>query len=177
MLSYAVYQAVRESVSGQHSLCVFIPVSTRLQSIAEMMATRARVQCWDNSTRGLDASTALDFVKSLRIMTDILGQTTFVTLYAFFILFLYSIMNQKIGIKLVKVCLVHASSLLNDVWKGIYNLFDKVMVLDNGRQVYFGPPSQARAYFEQMGEGAFIAIQNNRRLSFRLQGAATPEHC
>lgn len=52
-------------------------------SIAEMMATRARVQCWDNSTRGLDASTALDFVKSLRIMTDVLGQTTFVSLYAF----------------------------------------------------------------------------------------------
>ena len=49
-------------------------------SIAEMMATRARVQCWDNSTRGLDASTALDFVKSLRIMTDVLGQTTFLTL-------------------------------------------------------------------------------------------------
>lgn len=50
-------------------------------SIAEMMATRARVQCWDNSTRGLDASTALDFIKSLRIMTDVLGQTTFVSLY------------------------------------------------------------------------------------------------
>ena len=50
-------------------------------SIAEMMATRARVQCWDNSTRGLDASTALDFAKSLRVMTDVLGQTTFVSLY------------------------------------------------------------------------------------------------
>lgn len=50
-------------------------------SIAEMMTTRARVQSWDNSTRGLDASTALDFAKSLRIMTDILGQTTFVSLY------------------------------------------------------------------------------------------------
>src|SRR4051812_35841041 len=49
-------------------------------SIAEVMATRARVQCWDNSTRGLDASTALDYVKSLRVMTDVLGQTTFVTL-------------------------------------------------------------------------------------------------
>lgn len=49
-------------------------------SIAEMMATRARVQCWDNATRGLDASTALDFAKSLRITTDVLGQTTFVTL-------------------------------------------------------------------------------------------------
>ena len=50
-------------------------------SIGEMMATRARVQCWDNSSRGLDASTALDFVKSLKVMTDVLGQTTFVTLY------------------------------------------------------------------------------------------------
>lgn len=52
-------------------------------SIAEMMATRAHVQCWDNSTRGLDASTALDFAKSLRIMTDVLGQTVFVTLCVF----------------------------------------------------------------------------------------------
>jgi len=49
-------------------------------SIAEMMTTRARVQCWDNSSRGLDASTALDFARSLRIMTDVLGQTTFATL-------------------------------------------------------------------------------------------------
>lgn len=49
-------------------------------SIAEMMATRARVLCFDNSTRGLDASTALDFVKSMRAMTDVLGQTTFATL-------------------------------------------------------------------------------------------------
>ena len=49
-------------------------------SIAEMMTTRARVQCWDNSSRGLDASTALDFARALRIMTDVLGQTTFTTL-------------------------------------------------------------------------------------------------
>jgi ATP-binding cassette, subfamily G (WHITE), member 2, SNQ2 len=51
-------------------------------SIAEMMSTRAPVQCWDNPTRGLDASTAFDCVRSLRVMTDVLGQTTFVTLYA-----------------------------------------------------------------------------------------------
>ncbi|KAG5652201.1 hypothetical protein H0H81_005936 [Sphagnurus paluster] len=88
-------------------------------SIAEMMATRARVQCWDNSTRGLDASTALDFVKSLRIMTDVLGQTTFVTLY--------------------------------QAGEGIYDLFDKVLVLDEGRQVFYGPPNEARAYFETLG--------------------------
>lgn len=88
-------------------------------SIAEMMATRARIQSWDNSTRGLDASTALDFVKGLRIMTDVLGQTTFVSLY--------------------------------QAGESIYDLFDKVMVLDHGRQVYFGPPSEARAYFEDLG--------------------------
>lgn len=35
--------------------------------------------------------------------------------------------------------------------EGIYELFDKVMVLDHGRQVYYGPPSEARAYFEQLG--------------------------
>ncbi|THG96948.1 hypothetical protein EW026_g4983 [Hermanssonia centrifuga] len=88
-------------------------------SIAEMMATRAHVLCFDNSTRGLDASTALDFIKAMRAMTDILGQTTFATLY--------------------------------QAGEGIYELFDKVLVLDKGRQVYFGPPSEARAYFEQLG--------------------------
>ncbi|KAH9948182.1 ABC-2 type transporter-domain-containing protein [Amylocystis lapponica] len=88
-------------------------------SIAEMMATRAHVLSYDNSTRGLDASTALDFVKSLRVMTDVLGQTVFVTLY--------------------------------QAGESIYDLFDKVMVLDKGRQVYFGPPDQARAYFEGLG--------------------------
>ena len=35
--------------------------------------------------------------------------------------------------------------------EGIYELFDKVIVLDKGRQVYFGPPSEARAYFENLG--------------------------
>ena len=88
-------------------------------SIAEMMTTRARVQSWDNSTRGLDASTALDLIKSLRVMTDVLGQTTFVSLY--------------------------------QAGEGIYDLFDKVMVIDKGRQVYFGPASEARPYFEGLG--------------------------
>ncbi|KAG9126678.1 hypothetical protein FRC07_002437 [Ceratobasidium sp. 392] len=50
-------------------------------SIAETMATRARIACWDNSTRGLDASTALEFVRALRIATDIVHATTIVTIY------------------------------------------------------------------------------------------------
>ncbi|KAL1979618.1 hypothetical protein VTN96DRAFT_5440 [Rasamsonia emersonii] len=88
-------------------------------SIAEMMVTSATVLAWDNTTRGLDASTALDFAKSLRIMTNIYKTTTFVSLY-------------------------QAS-------ENIYKQFDKVMVIDGGRQVFFGPASEARAYFEGLG--------------------------
>lgn len=38
-------------------------------SIAEQMATRSSVNMWDGSTRGLDASSALDYAKSLRVQT------------------------------------------------------------------------------------------------------------
>lgn len=107
-------------------------------SIAEMMATRARVQCWDNSTRGLDASTALDFAKSLRIMTDVLGQSTFVTLCVFLIFVTRSPPHL--------LC-----SFRYQAGEGIYDLFDKVLVIDKGRQVYFGSPKEARAYFEDLG--------------------------
>lgn len=88
-------------------------------SIAEMMITRATVCAWDNSTRGLDASTASDYAKSLRIMTNIYKTTTFVSLY-------------------------QAS-------ETIYSQFDKVMVISEGRQVFFGPAKEARAYFESLG--------------------------
>lgn len=88
-------------------------------SIAEMMVTNACILSWDNSTRGLDSSTALDFVKSLRIQTDLYKTTTFVSLY-------------------------QAS-------ENIYRVFDKVMVVDGGKQVFFGPASEARAYFEGLG--------------------------
>ena len=50
-------------------------------SIAETLATKSTVVCWDNATRGLDASTALDFANSLRIMTDASDRTTITTLY------------------------------------------------------------------------------------------------
>lgn len=50
-------------------------------SLAETLATRASVVCWDNSTRGLDASTALSFGKALRVFTDVSERTTLVTLY------------------------------------------------------------------------------------------------
>jgi ABC-type multidrug transport system permease subunit len=35
--------------------------------------------------------------------------------------------------------------------ENIYKCFDKVLVIDSGRQVYFGPAQEARAYFEGLG--------------------------
>lgn len=88
-------------------------------SIIECMATRGSIFTWDNSTRGLDASTALEWAKALRAMTDVLGLTTIVTLY--------------------------------QAGNGIYNLFDKVLVLDEGKQIFYGPATAAKPFMEELG--------------------------
>ena len=88
-------------------------------SIAETLATKSTVVCWDNSTRGLDASTALDYTNSLRVMTDISDRTTLVTLY--------------------------------QAGEGIYELMDKVLLIDEGRMIFQGPASDARQYFIDLG--------------------------
>jgi ABC-type multidrug transport system ATPase subunit len=72
-------------------------------SIAEVLATRSSVVCWDNSTRGLDASTALDYAKSLRIMTDISQKTTITTLYQ---------AGQSLYDLFDKVCVVHKGRMI-----------------------------------------------------------------
>ncbi|KAK5115244.1 hypothetical protein LTR62_001444 [Meristemomyces frigidus] len=88
-------------------------------SIAETLASKSTVACWDNSTRGLDASTALDYARSLRIMTDISKRTTLVTLY--------------------------------QAGEGIYDLMDKVLVIDQGRMIFQGRKEKARQYFIDLG--------------------------
>lgn len=88
-------------------------------SIAEVLAAGSSVQCFDNSTRGLDSSTALDFVKALRRLTDIGQKTTLATLY--------------------------------QAGENIYTHFDKVLLIDQGHQVFFGGTDEAKAYFEELG--------------------------
>ena len=88
-------------------------------SIAEMALSGSPICCWDNSTRGLDAATALEFTRSLRIASNVGGATHAVAIY-------------------------QAS-------QAIYDLFDKTIVLFEGRQIYFGPATEARQYFEDMG--------------------------
>ncbi|EAU33615.1 hypothetical protein ATEG_05854 [Aspergillus terreus NIH2624] len=88
-------------------------------SIGEALVTKASTQCWDNSTRGLDASTALEYVQSLRSLTDMANASTLVALY-------------------------QAS-------ENLYNLFDKVILIEDGKCAYFGPTQNAKAYFERLG--------------------------
>ncbi|KAI9711691.1 MAG: hypothetical protein M1828_001802 [Chrysothrix sp. TS-e1954] len=88
-------------------------------SIAETLATKSTVLCWDNSTRGLDASTALDYARSLRIMTDVSNKATITTLY--------------------------------QAGEGIYDVMDKVLVIDQGRCIFEGPAKDAKQYFINLG--------------------------
>lgn len=50
-------------------------------SIGEALVTKASTQCWDNSTKGLDASTASEYVQSLRSLTNMAHASTLVALY------------------------------------------------------------------------------------------------
>ncbi|RLL94069.1 hypothetical protein CFD26_101712 [Aspergillus turcosus] len=107
-------------------------------SIIECMATRGSIFCWDNSTRGLDASTALEWAKALRAMTNVLGLSTIVTLY--------------------------------QAGNGIYNLFDKVLVLDEGKQIYYGPAAAAKPFMEELG----FAYTDGANIGDFLTGVTVP---
>ena len=88
-------------------------------SIAEAMITRASVQGWDNSSKGLDASTALEYIQSIRTMTNMAHTSTAVSLY--------------------------------QAGENLYSLVDKVLLIDAGQCVFFGPADAAKEYFLNLG--------------------------
>ncbi|KAF4991484.1 hypothetical protein FGRMN_7795 [Fusarium graminum] len=88
-------------------------------SIAEATLSNAPFQCWDNSTRGLDAANAVEFCKTLRLQSQLFSQACVVSMY--------------------------------QAPQSAYDLFDKTMVLYEGRQIFFGPASQAKQYFINLG--------------------------
>ncbi|KAM0328214.1 hypothetical protein ACHAQA_005623 [Verticillium albo-atrum] len=50
-------------------------------SIAEVTLNQSPIQCWDNSTRGLDSATALEFARTLRLSTEMAGTSAIVAMY------------------------------------------------------------------------------------------------
>jgi ABC-type multidrug transport system permease subunit/ABC-type multidrug transport system ATPase subunit len=88
-------------------------------TIAEASLSRAPLQAWDNSTRGLDSANAIEFCKTLRMETEINGTTACVAIY--------------------------------QAPQAAYDLFDKALVLYEGRQIFFGKTTEAKAFFTKMG--------------------------
>lgn len=82
--SFEEFPVVKENVSAsqkrkstpEYTFVDPLLIHNRLSAIAG-----SPLQCWDNSTRGLDSATALDFVRTLRISTQLTGATALVTLY------------------------------------------------------------------------------------------------
>lgn len=54
-------------------------------SIAEMLVSGSPLQCWDNSTRGLDSANALEFVHTIRKTTRVTGSIALISLYREFL--------------------------------------------------------------------------------------------
>jgi ATP-binding cassette, subfamily G (WHITE), member 2, PDR len=50
-------------------------------TIAEAALSFAPLQCWDNSTRGLDSANAVEFCRTLRMQADVMGHTSCVAIY------------------------------------------------------------------------------------------------
>ncbi|KAI9743048.1 MAG: hypothetical protein M1818_003343 [Claussenomyces sp. TS43310] len=100
-------------------------------SIAEVTLSQSPLQCWDNSTRGLDSATALQFIKTLRLATSLSGSTAIVAIY-------------------------QAS-------QDAYDNFDKVAVLYEGQQIYFGHKDDAKKYFTDMG---YICLERQTTADF-----------
>lgn len=88
-------------------------------TIAEAALSGAPLQCWDNSTRGLDSANAIEFCKTLRMSSDLVGTTSNVAIY--------------------------------QSPQSAYDNFDKVLVLYEGRQIFFGHCDEAKKYFVDMG--------------------------
>nr|B6RAL1.1 RecName: Full=ABC transporter patM; AltName: Full=Patulin biosynthesis cluster protein M [Penicillium expansum]ABN48540.1 ABC transporter [Penicillium expansum]AIG62140.1 ABC transporter [Penicillium expansum] len=91
----------------------------RRVSLAEALATCARLICLDNPTHGLDSSTAVEFMEMMREWT-----------------------TQS---RCVAAMSVYQAS------DAIVSYFDKVLIINSGRQIYYGPVRDAKAYFEDLG--------------------------
>ena len=118
MAMYGISHTVNTRVGNEYIRGVSGGERKRV-TIAEATLSNAPLQCWDNSTRGLDSANAIEFCKTLRLQSDLFGQTCAVSIY--------------------------------QAPQAAYDLFDKVALLYEGRQIFFGPKAKARQYFIDLG--------------------------
>ncbi|KAF6823067.1 ABC-2 type transporter [Colletotrichum plurivorum] len=112
----------------------------RRVSLAESMATLPDVLCLDNPTNGLDSSTALDFIRTMREFTTQRGCSTAMSVY-------------QAGDSMVP-------------------LFDKVLLINGGCQIFYGKASEVKQYFEDLG---FVCPERTTITDFLNSMTAGPE--
>ncbi|OLN81710.1 ABC transporter CDR4-like protein 1 [Colletotrichum chlorophyti] len=118
MAMYGISHTVNTRVGNEYVRGVSGGERKRV-TIAEATLSNAPLQCWDNSTRGLDSANAVEFCKTLRLQSELFGQTCAVSIY--------------------------------QAPQTAYDLFDKVLVLYEGRQIFFGRTTEAKEYFINLG--------------------------
>ncbi|KAK2021293.1 hypothetical protein LX32DRAFT_733542 [Colletotrichum zoysiae] len=118
MAMYGISHTVNTRVGNEYIRGVSGGERKRV-TIAEATLSNAPLQCWDNSTRGLDSANAVEFCKTLRLQSELFGQTCAVSIY--------------------------------QAPQSAYDLFDKVLVIYEGRQIFFGRTTDARQYFINLG--------------------------
>ncbi|ODV90247.1 hypothetical protein CANCADRAFT_103973 [Tortispora caseinolytica NRRL Y-17796] len=118
MASYGLLHTMNTKVGNDYVRGVSGGERKRV-SIAELSLSGAPLQCWDNSTRGLDSATAAEFVKSLAVSSEVMGVASLVAIYQ---------CSQE-----------------------VYDMFNKVVLLYEGRQIYFGSTQDAKKFFLDMG--------------------------
>ncbi|EFQ25369.1 ABC-2 type transporter [Colletotrichum graminicola] len=118
MAMYGISHTVNTRVGNEYIRGVSGGERKRV-TIAEATLSNAPLQCWDNSTRGLDSANAVEFCKTLRLQSELFGQTCAVSIY--------------------------------QAPQSAYDLFDKVLLIYEGRQIFFGRTTDAKQYFIDLG--------------------------
>jgi ATP-binding cassette subfamily G (WHITE) protein 2 (PDR) len=102
--------AVHRGVSGGEK---------RRVTLGETLLSNASLQCWDNSTRGMDSATALTIIQAFQTSAKSHGSIAVASLY-------------------------QAS-------QAVVDLFDCILLLYDGSQIFFGTTSEAIDYFTGLG--------------------------
>ncbi|KAK7049026.1 hypothetical protein R3P38DRAFT_3620540 [Favolaschia claudopus] len=94
---------------------------------------RKRVSIAETTSRGLHSASALSFICTLRLATQVTGSTCMVAIY-------------QVSPAICPNSQDVAYCLLNKASQSAYDLFDKSIVLYEGRQIWFGPTEQAKEF-------------------------------
>ena len=128
---------VKDTLVGDASVRGVSGGEKKRVSISEALATRSKLHSWDNSTRGLEYASSFLSVP-----------LTLTSLHCSSSTALEFVQALRIATDIARQSTIFA---IYQAGEQLYEHFDKVCLIYEGKQVYFGPANQARQYFIDMG--------------------------